>query len=680
MKKFNTASKILATASALIMSASAAQAQSMDYSSLEMLFGEPVTTSANGTPQRISEVPLNMEIITAEDIARKPANNIADVLRGVSGVSVWNTARGMYDVGFRGMNQGLAEKVLVLVNGRQVYIDSYGFVNWDLIPVQLSEIQQIEIVKGPNTALFGFNAVSGVINILTKDPLHNELGEVSASYGNQDFIAGSYAQIFKPMDNVGIRVSAGGYQAENYEVDQTAGESLVREQNPKSRSFSADAKWKVSDKTELGFEITHAENKQTSWTAGNMAGADMQMDSFKATLLSDTDYGLVELKAYHNMTDIYYKFPSGFASGVPFAAFSFDDENRVTVVSLSDTFKVGTDHKVRLSTEYRHNSNLVTGDQGNDTQYDIYSGAGLWDWAISDKWNLSTGVRLDHLSLDKDEKNLIVGGIGSGAGSNPFTNFDQNLTEYAYNVGLVYKMSDYDTFRVMAARGIDIPSLIEFGFQNCSGITGLDALCVFGNPNTEASAVTNYEFGYDRKIDQINGLGRFAAYYQNFDEAQSLTANSGVVVDDFVLSGDNVGDVWVWGIEASLEGQSDAGLDWGLTYNLQLPNNDYGRKSGTDFAGSNPKNTINVNAGYAFNDKLRLDGLAQYVSKYRMNDGSDNNKQFGDNVLVNAKLSYQAADNVTLSLNTIGLLDDVRGETGGAEVERNVWAQVNVKF
>ena len=65
--------------------APALRAQSVDYSGFEQLFGEPVTTSATGKPQRMSEVPANMEIITADDIRRSGADNIPDILQFVAG-------------------------------------------------------------------------------------------------------------------------------------------------------------------------------------------------------------------------------------------------------------------------------------------------------------------------------------------------------------------------------------------------------------------------------------------------------------------------------------------------------------------------------------------------------------------------------------------------------------------
>ena len=148
-----------------------AQAQSMDYGALEQLFGEPVTTSATGSPQRASDVPANMEIITADDIRRSGADNIPDILQFVAGVDVRRYSFSDTEISVRGYNQQSSPRLLVLINGRQVYLDDYGRTAWQTLPVQIDEIRQIEVVKGPNSALFGFNAMGGVINIITFDPL-----------------------------------------------------------------------------------------------------------------------------------------------------------------------------------------------------------------------------------------------------------------------------------------------------------------------------------------------------------------------------------------------------------------------------------------------------------------------------------------------------------------------------
>jgi outer membrane receptor for ferrienterochelin and colicins len=168
------------------MPAPEARAQSIDYTGLQAIYEEPITTSANGSPQRQSEVPLNMEIVTADDIARSGARTIPEILRFLPGINVTQKTFGQTELSVRGYNQNNTERILVLVNGRQVYTDFFGQVVWDNIPVEISEIKQIEVVKGPNTALFGFNAVSGVVNIITVNPLYDDLKVLEARAGTHE--------------------------------------------------------------------------------------------------------------------------------------------------------------------------------------------------------------------------------------------------------------------------------------------------------------------------------------------------------------------------------------------------------------------------------------------------------------------------------------------------------------
>ena len=123
--------------------AASARAQSVDHGDLEGLFGEPVTTSATGKPQRASQVPANMEIITAEQIRRSGADNLPDILQYVAGVDVRRYGFAAADVAVRGYNETSNARLLVLLNGQQVYLDDLGRTQWYTIPVELDEIRQI---------------------------------------------------------------------------------------------------------------------------------------------------------------------------------------------------------------------------------------------------------------------------------------------------------------------------------------------------------------------------------------------------------------------------------------------------------------------------------------------------------------------------------------------------------
>ena len=79
-----------------------------------------------------------------------------------------------FNVSARGDNQPRANKMLVMVNGRSIFVDAQANVFWKAIPVTLPEIKRIEVLKGPASAIYGFNAFDGVINIITKSPGGNE--------------------------------------------------------------------------------------------------------------------------------------------------------------------------------------------------------------------------------------------------------------------------------------------------------------------------------------------------------------------------------------------------------------------------------------------------------------------------------------------------------------------------
>jgi outer membrane receptor for ferrienterochelin and colicin len=146
---------------------------------------EETVSIASRYEQPISKAPSDVYVITDEDIRSSGATDIPTLLRQVPGMEVMQTNSVDFNVSVRGNNQALANKFLVLVDGRSIYLDQAGNVIWKLLPVALMEIKRIEVLKGPASAVYGFNAFDGVINIITKSPdemkgttLHVAGGEV----------------------------------------------------------------------------------------------------------------------------------------------------------------------------------------------------------------------------------------------------------------------------------------------------------------------------------------------------------------------------------------------------------------------------------------------------------------------------------------------------------------------
>ncbi len=138
--------------------------------------------------ERIMESPSAVHIITAEDIRYSGAQKITDLFRMVPGIDVADVNAFYTGVQGRGFSffPKYARQMLVLVDGRTVYSPQINATFWDQIPLFLENIQRIEVIRGPNAALYGANAFQGVINIITKEPEETQGGLASVTAGSRD--------------------------------------------------------------------------------------------------------------------------------------------------------------------------------------------------------------------------------------------------------------------------------------------------------------------------------------------------------------------------------------------------------------------------------------------------------------------------------------------------------------
>ena len=163
----------------------------------------------------ISEAPSNVYVITDEDIRHSGATDIPTILRRIPGIDVMQTTSAEFNVSVRGNNQLPANKLLVMIDGRSVYEDAYGSVFWTTLPVTLPEIKRIEVLKGPASAVYGFNAFDGVINIITKSPDEIKGSTIQVGGGELGTIRASAIQA-GVHDKFGYRLSVGHEQNQQW--------------------------------------------------------------------------------------------------------------------------------------------------------------------------------------------------------------------------------------------------------------------------------------------------------------------------------------------------------------------------------------------------------------------------------------------------------------------------------
>ena len=551
----------------------------------------------------------------------------------------------------------------MLINGRQVYLDNYGMTVWQTLPVQLSEIRQIEVVKGPNCALFGFNAVSGVINIITYNPKFDDTNVVTAQVGDHGQQSGSLATTFKLGDSISARLSGGVRQQNEW---STAGSSVLAStvENPQYYNMALDVVAQLAPKTELRVEGSLANSRQDGLVANTYAIFNMITTSGMATLTSDTDYGTIQARAYRNQLSSKYELLGDFV-------------NTITVVSLQDLFKIGTDNTIRIGGEYRHNT-LNTGPlTGGNISYDVLSASAMWNWAVTDQVTTTTAIRVDTLNLSR--KGTFPARIPMADNSL----WNRTITEPSANVTAAWRPSAVDTFRLSFARGVQAPSLAELGSLQIpnSPFPGF-TIDIMGNPNLKPSLVTNYELAYDRAFSFAKiGLRMFLQDWKNMPGTNTSAVNipATATTNNAIVIYSNVSNSEMKGVEFNASGKIVDGLTWRGDYthtdvkDLPFPGVNTAANL-VAFQQTTPKYRGNVGLTWSDNSLWEADANLHYVGHSQgYNNITGALQPVGAYASLDSRLAYRIKDyGVTLALSGQNLTQGRQAQTTGLEAERRV--------
>jgi iron complex outermembrane recepter protein len=166
-----------------LLPACTGQTPDLTQKSLEDLMSIEVT-SVSKKEQKTSQAAAAIFVISHEDISHSGALNIPDLLRMVPGLDVAQIDVGKWAISARGFNGQYSNKLLVLIDGRTVYSPIFAGVFWDSQNVPVDSIERIEVIRGPGAAVWGSNAVNGVINIITQSAKDTQGGNIAGGAGN----------------------------------------------------------------------------------------------------------------------------------------------------------------------------------------------------------------------------------------------------------------------------------------------------------------------------------------------------------------------------------------------------------------------------------------------------------------------------------------------------------------
>jgi len=171
--------------------ADVASVSDLSQLSIEELANVPVT-SVSKSAEPLSDAAAAIYVISHEEIRRSGATTLPEILRLAPNLEVAQVSGSGYAITARGFNgtttnNGAGNKLLVLIDGRSVYTPLYGGVFWDLQNVLPEDIDRIEVISGPGAALWGANAVNGVINIITRSSGDTQGLSVSIDGGSLEY-------------------------------------------------------------------------------------------------------------------------------------------------------------------------------------------------------------------------------------------------------------------------------------------------------------------------------------------------------------------------------------------------------------------------------------------------------------------------------------------------------------
>lgn len=419
--------------------------------------------TATRTESKVVDVPVNTTVISAEKIADRHYLDVADALKDVPGANVLDTGVGAYE---KKIVLNGDERVLVLVDGKRVNIDmgTMSRASYDLNQMpDVSMIERIEVVKGHGGALYGSDAVGGVVNIITKKMDHS-YGKVSMGFGSHQARDAKAMYTIKE-GKTGVMVAASKYKQGYHEYKDAKTEANKRwpaASTYENEKVSVKLSQELSETSnlELGYDFSKFEGVRSYSTKAKSASfSNKKTNDFYAKYdwtVNGKDQGFIQL--YRNKYD-YYNAGDMYETDTGFEA----QQN----ITLSDN------NQLVVGASYRKakalNATSYTAEKSINNKAVFVSD----QWEFAPSWTLDAGVRYDKHST-AGSKTTWSAGLNK--------KFDENSHAY-FNWGQVFKAPTLDDLYYY--------SVMEWGSSKYEN---------YGNPNLKPEKGDTWTIGYGTKI------------------------------------------------------------------------------------------------------------------------------------------------------------------------------------
>lgn len=229
----------------------------LDKKSLQNL---PMVLTASRLQQPKSEVPASVTVITAEKIKLWGARTLPEIMKFVPGMFVGHADNeNNASVTYHTSSPNIMRRLQVLIDGRSVYKSAIANVIWDDVPIAIEDIDRIEVIRGPNAAMYGANSYLGVINILTKHPEDSLGTALSLRKGNKG-VQDMYLRHGLSFDSTSIRISAALKADEGFDGKESTGADALRD-GRRHGFVNAYINNQVDDNNEVDVQVGYKSGK-----------------------------------------------------------------------------------------------------------------------------------------------------------------------------------------------------------------------------------------------------------------------------------------------------------------------------------------------------------------------------------------------------------------------------------
>ncbi|MEO7717464.1 MAG: TonB-dependent receptor [Capsulimonas sp.] len=443
---------------------------------MELLLSDQIfVTTATKTTGRISDSPAAVTVITEDQIRASGARTITDLLRSAPGVDVMDVNNTQSNVSIRGFNDQLTNKLLVMVDGRSIYQDFYGAVFWAQEPLLVSRIKQIEIVRGPGSALYGANAFDGVVNIITKTPLE------MATEAKSGFTAARGSENANSME--AYAAGKAGAWSYSFGAGYNSSDGYGNQEQPKvpdsnsTNILMADAQ-RAMPRGVLRLSVNTNDTKTDFNSVFFVPNSDWLSRNYTISYGEAGVRNPVQVRAFLNTLDLTN--PG-----------QFDIHSNTYDLEIQQQRTVSDRHQLVYGVNYRRAevNALLTSDRTKSRS--SWSGFLQDEARLGARTNLFAGVRLDHDSQ-----------------------YGANLSPH---LSLVHHLPKNQTVRVSYSSAFRAPTLfdnyLDFSTEIIPSVLSVNLV---GNPNVRPEKIRTLEIGYRRDFHE--GYVGVSAFYNQISD------------------------------------------------------------------------------------------------------------------------------------------------------------------